>query len=823
VTTGACPCEQCRDPHIVTNQPGLSTVGYRVDDFAGFRRALLRPRDGEKALLGWHPAPGDLGLQVLEWWAYLGDILTFYNERIANEDYLRTAQLTDDVTRLVRLLGYKPRPAIGAVGQVAAIRSPQRPQEPLVIPAGFQVSNTATPGVPVETFEAEAATFSGPSDAQVALPPSAGLLTPGATGIGSVLLKGSVSLKPGIVLLAFPRDVWAAEHASVKVTVLSTTKERVPGGGTNTRVVLDGDATNAAWMHTANAADTRLVRWQQSAELWNQTTDSPVISTAAASKSSTASKSSSGSTSSTVKKSTKDAAIVKTTIGIRLSALVHGISAGDLVYLDGGAAGLAVAQVQSTTDEFLGVEYPGTPKPTPPTIPVAHTLLNIDDPTVTVAAPFTVRFGFRDVGTLVGTPATKLTALPVTVTPASTVPLAPGGARALLEGTDGTGIPVLATASGAAIVLDAGDDTPASFSLDAPLRLLADLVDVSRGKTVAGEELGTGDASVPGQTFVLSKSPLTYLASGASQTSTLTVAVDDILWTEVETIYDQPPDAAVFVVSQRPDGKSEVRFGDGTNGARLPTGSRVVATYRYGAGLASPPAGRLTTILRPQTNLASIHNPFAVGGGADAELPQDVRRNAPASVLAFGRAISADDYETVAALAPGVSRARAYWTWDADHQRAMVKVYVGDDEGAATTARNALAGAEDPNRPVTVTQATPIDLHLSCTLELAPDRVADPVVAAATAALNDPDSGLFSPRRMGIGRPLYSSEVEDALLVPGVEAVHGLRVRAELHLFFFHGLLFDIFLQKPVAWANPGEGSYYVLASSDVSAVVSSG
>ena len=134
MSSGACPCETCQDPHSVQNQPGLGTIAYRVDDFSGFRRALLRPLAGEQALLGWRPAPGDLGLQLLEWWAYLADILTFYNERIANEDYLRTAELPTSVTGLVGLLGYRPRPAIGAVGQVAALRRKSHPSEPLVIP-----------------------------------------------------------------------------------------------------------------------------------------------------------------------------------------------------------------------------------------------------------------------------------------------------------------------------------------------------------------------------------------------------------------------------------------------------------------------------------------------------------------------------------------------------------------------------------------------------------------------------------------------------------------------------------------------------------------
>ena len=78
-TISGCSCATAADPRVVSNPPGLPEISYRVDDFTGFRRALLRPLAGEQAIGAWRPAPGDLGLQVLEWWAYLADVLTFYN------------------------------------------------------------------------------------------------------------------------------------------------------------------------------------------------------------------------------------------------------------------------------------------------------------------------------------------------------------------------------------------------------------------------------------------------------------------------------------------------------------------------------------------------------------------------------------------------------------------------------------------------------------------------------------------------------------------------------------------------------------------------
>ena len=344
---------------------------------------------------------------------------------------------------------------------------------------------------------------------------------------------------------------------------------------------------------------------------------------------------------------------------------------------------------------------------------------------------------------------------------------------------------------------------PATTTLAVPLQLLSNVVSVSRGTTVTGEVLGSGNAALASQSFTLAKSPLTYLGSGSSPVSTLKVSVDQIAWQEVHSFYGQAPSAPVFVVTRSPDQSvTTVTFGDGVNGARLTSGTgNVTATYRYGSGKASPPAGRLTTISQPQLNLASIQNPVAVSGGTEPEAPQDVQANAPASVATFGRAISAADYEQVALQAPGVSRAAAYWTFDQAGQRTLVTVYVDDDQ-AAVAAAAALAGAGDPNRPVTVTGATAIDLSLSCTLVVAAGQPTGPAITAAQAAVSGSAGGPFSPGSTGIGQRLYRSAIGAALMVPGVAAVHDLTVTWGKQVL---GEVFD-----------PGETSYFDLPPGNV-------
>ena len=48
-------------PRVIANAAGLASVAYRAGDYASFREALLRARDGEAELLAWRPgAHGDL-------------------------------------------------------------------------------------------------------------------------------------------------------------------------------------------------------------------------------------------------------------------------------------------------------------------------------------------------------------------------------------------------------------------------------------------------------------------------------------------------------------------------------------------------------------------------------------------------------------------------------------------------------------------------------------------------------------------------------------------------------------------------------------------
>jgi predicted phage baseplate assembly protein len=809
---GACGELPTRFP--ISNPAGLNQIAYRAGDFATFRRALLQHLPGETELDIWRPTAGaDLGLQVLDWWAYIADILTFYNERIANEDYLGTAQLDSSVRQLVGLLGYRPRPGIGATGTLAVIAGGPAP---LVIPAQLGVASKATPAIASQTFETTAATtftqptsVNGPSPDDLTDPPptsgppaSAG---PGAAepppysqliARGGVLVKGvptSISLYDRLLLM---KRTWtSANDPAVVVTVTGMIEEKDPHGRKNTRVLLAGTGSLPA---TAAAADYRLARSARTGHLSTLPSNATVI----------------GGTS------------------LVLDGPARYLKAGDPLLIEVPEAGTGASpgagfDLVRLTQYAEVLWYANAPDPTKPQTPPTGTTPGIPllVATLTVAAhtganlagyssevaQVSVRASWTDVGILLDTPAATLTSLPSTLTLARPPAATPGVATAaMVEDANGNGAAITATAAAgsADVTVAAADGAAPMPNLQAPVRILWDLINVSRGQTVRGEQLGVGNAAQAGQDFTLSKSPVTYLAdapgrSGDGYSSTVTLTVGEQFWTEVPMLYGHGPDEAIFETYEDDSGMTHVRTGTGETGLRLPTGAQVSATYRVGSGSAVPAAGSLSQVLTAVPNLRSVRNPVPPSGGADPEPASDARVLAPRSVLTFGRAISGDDYATVAAAAPGVARAAAAWEWDAAEQRPTVRVYVGDDAGALASAKTALAAQADPNRPVDVVPAVPCVASLSMALRLDPSYQAAAVYAQVGSALVD---GLFAPGVLALGEVLYRSRIEEAVCaIPGVLATHHLRMtwsRGGMLMFFSTGPRFD-----------PGSGGFFTLTA----------
>jgi hypothetical protein len=96
---------------------------------------------------------GDFGVVLLELFAYVGDILNFYTDRIANEAFLPTAQQRQSVLNLASLLDYTPHGNVAASTSTATngglqFTIAQPSPSPVLVPAHTQVS-TMLIGQPV--------------------------------------------------------------------------------------------------------------------------------------------------------------------------------------------------------------------------------------------------------------------------------------------------------------------------------------------------------------------------------------------------------------------------------------------------------------------------------------------------------------------------------------------------------------------------------------------------------------------------------------------------------------------------------------------------
>ncbi|WP_414519342.1 putative baseplate assembly protein [Nostoc sp. PCC 9305] len=114
---GCCEGVEIITPTSVANQPGFSTLAYRVGTHASFFETMKARLSESKFPSLKHLKtrdPQDTSLALLDAWATVADILTFYQERIANEGYLRTAIERRSLVELARLVDYAHSPGVSA-------------------------------------------------------------------------------------------------------------------------------------------------------------------------------------------------------------------------------------------------------------------------------------------------------------------------------------------------------------------------------------------------------------------------------------------------------------------------------------------------------------------------------------------------------------------------------------------------------------------------------------------------------------------------------------------------------------------------------------
>ena len=793
-----CPCDRLEFPPKPDIPAGLATLPRQLSGFPEFRAAMLShvaahrlmdtdivPVNQQRPLQDWRAREGDdLGIMLLEMWAYVLDVLAFYEERIANETYLQTAQRDISLRRLVELIGYHASPATAASVTLALLADTGKGL--ISIPKGTAFRSGAFDGEKPQIFEASADSTIDPALNRWTLAPIrdtvfAGLHT--ASG-------GAKVSEDEFVLLTWMRDeaidetvslfetpgspvalINADQHDTITVAGASVT---LPSG----EPILYGKGAKVVTISSFKALDGasyRTIECNPAIAPFDGTVLDEIQ----------------------FQKTVLESGIhalefFSGDIRVTLDSQQTDIHVNDIVLLarDSEPIPFRVLAANHLAEVKFG-EEPVSEDAVQPFILATKLKLFPKPPSAWASDPSRLRLHFKlvDAGTLTRPAKDRIelsdldagAAFDGTVEP----PQKEGPGSVQLRGADGSGVDLPATvtitADGEGTLSPQDGAQPFDPPLRVPVYVYGNLIAATRGETVPNEVLGSGDPTQAFQSFKLKKSPLTWLddPSGFNgRRSTLSVRVNGILWTEVPSFYGTGPQDEVYIIRQNEDNASIVTFGDGATGARLPRGvGNITATYRHGAGAAKPPASSIIQIARAVSGLRQVVNPVAAGGGSDADSVSDLRSNAPTSSLLLGRAVSLADFEALSREFGGVINARASWAWDGRMQRAVVKIWFISDGGSIADAlRSYLLGQSDPNVPLEAEEAEAVEKPLVVDLVVDSSFNSDDVEQGVIDALMDRESGLLALENIPIGCPLFRSRVLKQIHdVPGVVSVRALR------------------------------------------------
>ncbi len=299
-------------------------------------------------------------------------------------------------------------------------------------------------------------------------------------------------------------------------------------------------------------------------------------------------------------------------------------------------------------------------------------------------------------------------------------------------------------------------------------QILANVATATHGETLT-EVLGSGDGLLRNQRFKLSKPPLTYVPASneSGLESTLQIRVNGVLWSESGSLLELEPTDETYTVRIQNDGATDVFFGDGVRGARLPSGAEnVTARYRSGLGAAGEVEAEQLALLKTKPlGIRSVINPFPASGAELPETEGEARERAPLTVLVLGRVVSIQDYEDFSKTFPGVGKAQATPLWDGFNTFAHLTV--GTQGGAPIepgeplyeSLLGALDEVRDTHQLVTIQGYRERYFGLSAKILVDERYLPEPVLQAVASRLRE----TFSYQARDFGQDVTAAEIVAAM------------------------------------------------------------
>jgi hypothetical protein len=741
------PCGCCEGltittPAEVTNRPGLSAIGYRVGTHNLFKAGMLARlgTSGPAALRSLRTRRDqDFSIALIDGWATVLDILTFYQERLANESYLLTATERRSLVEQARLIGYEPRPGVAASTYLAFTvedmiaaslpgtlpsPTPSGPRE-VRVPKGTKVQSVPGPGENAQIYETieDLAAHSDWNSLQPRLtqphPVRMDLEQVTVPGLSSFVKAGDlvlivvggasaeqqvkrvlrVSPDPRANTMTFdvamtPTPIpWIRSLPSLSPFILTNPKlnnDVVKAGMLGTRWnqrLLLSMAKTYRWSRVALQARINLpplkplptepgmFAFRDRAALFGH--NAPKYGSLPKEQ-----REGDGAVypQSWESRTLQDESASSGGAYIDLDRTYQGIVKGGWIVLMSPTAAARAYQVHETV-ELTRADFSLTAK---------VTRIRVGD------AEHFGEFTLRDTTVFAGSERLDLAPVPIMdAVEGNEVTLngaylglevgrwvAVTGERIDLSGVQASEVHRLAE-----VTLEEGFTTLTFQSalahpyVRATVRISGNVAAATHGES-RSELLGSGDSRVPFQQFVLRQPPLTYISASTPSggQSTLEIMVNDQPWKEVPTLYGHGPTEHIYVTRRDDDGNTMIQFGDGVTGARLPTGRHNVrAAYRQGIGAAGlVKAGQLSLLMTKPSGVRDATNPVDAAGAADPEVLEDIRRNAALTLRTLDRIVSLQDYEDFATAFSGVSKALATSTWTG-RRRGVLLTVAGTD------------------------------------------------------------------------------------------------------------------------------------------------
>lgn len=263
-------------------------------------------------------------------------------------------------------------------------------------------------------------------------------------------------------------------------------------------------------------------------------------------------------------------------------------------------------------------------------------------------------------------------------------------------------------------------------------------------------------------------------------------------WVPRRTLLASGSEDRHFVGECDDDGLLHVRFGNGTQGQPPDPGATLAARYRIGNGTAgNVPAGAITAMVSCTTRfgvITGVRNPLPAQGGTDGEPVAAAQLYAPTMITQpLRRAVTVADYAAIAAQDTDLQRAAAELRWTGSWYEADVALDPAGteilDRSLARTVSRSLRQVRRLGHDLRVGAAEYVPLDIAMQICVQPGYQRAHVEAAlleafGTGTAGSGQPGLFSPDLLTFGTPVSASKlVAAAAGLSGVESAAVIRLQ----------------------------------------------